>query len=81
MGTYTVFFIGFFAGTAAGAGLVYWLAHDYLSKMIDTRTTAALDSVYKERDVIFKKAREDAARIQVSLEKAKQNLADKIAGK
>ena len=77
MGTYTVFFIGFFAGMAAGSGLVYWLAHDYLTKMIEVRSESAINSVYKERDVILNKAREDAARIQASLEKAKQNLADK----
>lgn len=81
MNSYTIFFVGLFSGIVAGAGLVYWLAHDYLSKMIDTRATAALDSVYREKDAILKKAREDAAEIQAKLEKAKQNLADKLSGK
>lgn len=81
MGNYTVFFIGFFTGIVAGAGLIYGLAHNYLTTMIEKRTNDAIETVFKERDLILKKAREDAVAIQDKLEKAKQNLADRMAGK
>lgn len=74
MGTYTIFFIGFFAGTAGGAGLVYWTARDYLDRLIDERTTIAIDSVHKERDVILKKALDSAEEVQKEIDNAKSIL-------
>jgi len=81
MGTYTVFFIGFFAGTAAGAGLVYWLAHDYLSTMIETRTAQAVASVKAEHVVIQNRITDDLIKAKAAVDASRQALADKIAGK
>ncbi len=77
----TIFFIGVFSGIIAGAGLTYWLAHDYLNKMIETRSTAALNAVYKERDALHEKLSGDLAALQAKIDAAKQKLQDKIDGK
>jgi len=75
------FWVGFFAGVAGGAGLVYFLAHDYLSTMIETKTAQAVETVKAEHAVIQNRITDDLMKAKAAVDASRQALADKIAGK
>ena len=75
------FWVGFFIGAGGGAALTFYLEHDYLSTMIETRTAQAVASVKAEHVVIQNRITDDLIKAKAAVDASRQALADKIAGK
>jgi len=75
------FWVGFFIGVAGGAGLTFYLAHDYLSTKIDIQTKQAVAAVRAEHTAIQNRITDDLIKAKAAVDMARQALADKIAGK